>query len=742
MATTGSGNESPLKAIIFVDACGGSPSPYRTTASAQSLPLHGSPILFWQLNVLSLTGVAEALVLSSTPVSPPLPPQINLMHVTTLSNPTWRSHGDALRDVESRVALRPTDDFLLIQPGALFNLSAASLAHAHATRAEADRNWLVTITLRRGACAAPLVVATHAATSSLCLYARAPPTEPLPFDARAENIGLRDGGRVDVAADVVDVGLDVCSPDLLVEFRENFDFDSVRDYVRAKLEGGEAELLGNRMFAHFVDSSRGEYATCVDSYAAFFDASQDVFAGWMAPFVPHRVACIAGPECGKRVVTCGKAQRRISVVCGDGADGCGPEIAADADVTDVIVGRGVVIAEGAVVRRSVLGDGVRIRKGAVVEGSFLGSTVSVGPGAKVSRSLCLSGASVAGDVTIPAGCFVGDNVVFGRGGGAVAGLAPNSWVSSKGGTGQSSGKIGGAMGSDDESCESSEDESDEDSSDGSDDECSASSSAALGDGGRGALLTTRRRYDMYLLRASDDSKVDSSRGLGWPANLGSAESDTEDELEGEEGDLEEDGETGLMAGNGEGREVDLDGGLNGHGGGNLSKFYEEMEETIEHAVGEGADVDTIALEVNSLKLAYERSYSDALVALVRALTALIRKRHATSAAKKQWGAVQSDLGKWQALIARFAAGDGPAAQRSMADEIACLLRGDGKLCMYVMRVLYDADVLEEDAILGWAGEERKAVESGASSALLDATMEFIEWLEEEDEEEDSDEADE
>jgi translation initiation factor eIF-2B subunit epsilon len=698
MAPAGPGEKPPLKAIIFADACGGPPSPSTAAAAAQSLPLHGSPLLHYQLYALATTGVAEALVLSSAPVA--LPTAVHAMAVTALSNPTWRSHGDALRDVESRQALRPAHDFLLVQPGALFNIHAAGFARAHAARAAADRNWLVSLVFRRAAAAAPLAVATHASSGALCLYkpGRDAAAAAVLLDTRAENVGLRGGGAVRVTNDVVDVGLDVCSPDLLVEFRENFDFDHVRDYVRAKLDGGEAELLGNRMHAHFVDSAAGEFAACVDGFAGYRAASRDVTDGWLRPIAPARVARVGGG-----------AARQLGggVVCFGDADG----LDATAHVVDGAVGDGAVVEAGASVRACVLGKNVFIGAGALVEDCILCDDVRVGSAAAVKDCLLLQGCQVAREVVIPANCFLDRGVVVGRGGGAEGGMKANSWVAKR-----RDAAGGGA-------------ESEEDGSDDGTAHAVAGpvgDADCLGDGGAGDVLPDRRRADLYLEHTVPDRD---GGGAGWPSFLSRVESDSEDELEGDGHDALDDSDDCVHG---------VGNGGDGTAGAKLSAFYAEMVETVEHGVSKGVDVDTIALEVNSLKLAYELMYSDARIGVVRALVAIVRKQNTGAAPNALWRAVKSMFGRWIELVGKFSSGDNAATQRALVDELARFLVGDGTMLKYVLRALYDGDVVDEDVIIGWAADERRAVAAGSDGQLLQGVLPFVEWLEEADEEDDSD----
>ena len=61
------------------------------------------------------------------------------------------------------------------------------------------------------------------------------------------------------------------------------------------------------------------------------------------------------------------------------------------------------------------------------------------------------------------------------------------------------------------------------------------------------------------------------------------------------------------------------------------------------------------------------------------------------------------------------------------------------MCMQVLQLLYDADVIEEDAFFKWADE--KAHAEAEDRVFLAKAADFIKWLREAEEEEESDDED-
>jgi translation initiation factor eIF-2B subunit epsilon len=706
--------DEPLRALILADSCGAvapTSSPAGAAASAQVLPLHGSSLLHWQLHALSRAGVAEAVVLSSAPVSPPLPKLVGAMAISSLSNSSWRSAGDALRDVESRVALRPSHDFVIVQPGAIFNLNVGQLVAEHKARVESDRNWLVSMVMRRGAAFSPLAIGVESGSGALCYYGDASNLQHVDFDTKAENVGLRYGGTVELLTDVVDIGVDVCSPDLLVEFRENFDFDNVRDYIRAKLDGGEAELLGNRMFAHFVDSSAAQYAISVDCYAAYFVASADIFDGWMSPISAFAVANAVGLACAK---SCGNAL----LFCGDsdGDETSYDDLYPGVKLEDAVIGQDVSIGDGASVWRCVLGDGVKIGSGAKLSNSIVSSNSTISDGAVVTSSLLMASTYVSASSIVPADCFLDTGVAIG--GHGFTKLQRSSWVTSSHVRGENGLSDDGADGDDDYMQDDMDsDENEKVAVTGPD-----WSSAAVGDGGVGRVVEISHRIRHQFLSRN-------SRGCGWPAFMSAVQSDSEDELEGAAGD-ESDSEASIE----ESREYAAE--EDNEMAAATARFYHEISDTVERCVEDNVDLDTIALEVNSLKLAYERTFTAARTGVVRGLVDMVLTKQTSGSAPGAWGAISKTFTAWRVLVEKFSSGDTAVLRRGLVDDMAVMLVDDGKMLMYVWRALYEIDVVGEEAILGWVKDARAdCAEGSANARLLHDTSVFIDWLEESEEEE-------
>lgn len=703
-------SEEPLKAIVFADACGGD----ERLNLAEGKTLLNTPILTWQLIALARYGVKEAIVLSSEPIPKIEQDPLKRMKVTPLSSTSWTGEGDALRDVESRDDLRPVDDFILVRHGTVFNVDVSRLVAEHKQRRNIDRNWLITTAFRKGtgSSGAGLVVAVDSATGTLVKYVEKVPETGFNIDVKAENAGLIQGGSMEICSDVMDIGLDVCAVDFMTEFRENFYYDKVRSYIKEKLEGGEAEVFGNRMYAHFLKSAEGEYGSRITSLATLSQTSSDALNGWMSPLSE-------------------------SITLASVRYGNAYEYNKEYMVEQCSIGYNVDIGVGSTIVDSVIGSYVSIGSDTVIAHSIIMNNVAIADRTEIERSIIDTRCVIREDSLIPRHCYIDREVYLGLG---CRGLPEHSMVTNK------DMKEFNAIGSDEESDGSGSLESENSDRSGGQISAQAQSTSAeanleteiypaLGVGGKGNVvdLSITHKLDCLFVPKALRSNV--------------YEEDLQDEIEEEDSSVEGEDEatTGVKSANGEVdaiahnlEEVGLENtGKDDHDD-RVVKFNEEVFETMERAFSENVESDNTALEINSLKLVYHCSFSETLTGVVAGIA---KAAQMTSNAATLYRAVHAGIENYQSIISKFNKED-ETHQLQVAAKLANALSPDGDLLSYVFKIMYELDIIEESAILAWAASVRTETAqgtSGSSMAEHQRVKELLEWLEDTDDEDEDEE---
>lgn len=794
MSSTRKDSEHPLKAVVFADYCDSA----RRPALSDGKPLCNTSILTWQLLTLARFGVQHAIILSSEPIHDIYVDPLDRLQLSQLSSSSWESQGDALRDLEGRDDLRPVDDFIIVHPNTVFNLNVSALVTAHRNRRQADPNWLVTAVFRRnaGTVRTGLTIAVDASTNTLVKYSTTVPNEGLSLDITSEHANLQAGTRVDVFHDVLDIGLDVCAPELLVEFRENFYFSRIRSYIEEKLDGGEADVLGNRVYVHFIDSKHAEYATRVNNLAMLAQATSDVLNGWMLPITPPRRDTSAphsasdGAEQGNYVPDRTVFGQDVSIGVGASISECsiGHHVTIGNDVTlsQSIIGDGCIIGDQCVLSRCILDEDCHIQNECVVPSRCFFDT-----GVRVGHELFPIDSHTLVTTRDPAAFYVDttdseeddtDNWYdthesstadrdheHHKTPAAESEKAPSKLLetmvadtSAEEGTNAaaqavetdaSMGEVVGAHPAENDSSvhENGTDDDADDSEIVVNEEKPAGMQGADGD-------APVDDVSVFMVKGSViPAAVARSTDPFFQDRLIEQEyfSDSVDELESDnEDDDDEEVENSTRIKTG-GRSADKKGAsgvaLNGRSvdiskslaslalhDRQLEAFTREVLETIERSFDEEVDIENTALELKGLKLSYDCSFTETFSRVLAGLILSLSRRNQED---ELYASMVKTVLKYKPVLEKYIVKDNPKHDQQVVQDIAEIVGGDSATAvMYMLKVLYDKDLMDEDGILAWGREEKARVELGHGSPQMSNTLQpFLDWLEEEDD--DSDDAD-
>lgn len=765
-------SSEPLKAIVFADSCETDREPDLSFGKL----LGNVSILTWQLTALARFGVKHAIVLSAFPVDSVYSDPLERLKVDYLSSSTWNGEGDALRDLETRDNLCPIDDFVLVRPGTVFNIDVSALVAAHKKRRLLDRNWLISSVFRRaaGSSLTGLTIAVDAKSGTLVKYSNSISEGGLSIDVNAEHANLQNGGQMNIYSDVMDVGLDICSPEILVEFRENFYFSHVRAYVQEKLDGGEAEVFGNRMFAHLTDSSCGEYAARVTSLASLSQTTLDILNGWMTPIAPYA----SNSYKKQKPDTIHDQQNYYTdrVILGSSVS-----VGDSSAIFESVIGNDVTIGSEVTISRCVIADGCVIGDRCDLFCSIVDQDCRVQNDCTIPRKCYLDEAVCLGQEHLPLGtCSLvtlkdiaslgitdkyvksveevesemnnGDSPVKNEDGqlnpdgdkntlevSAGSGNLVNYSIHTESDKGLGVSTIDGAVKEIVNDKVDSEELVDDDagSLDGNEDVEQIDEVMDSDDGNdlvsldfaaRGTVLTGDQiiRLDRFFLDPE----------IPWLENI----SDEKDDLEAEEDSAELNKELREVGNLLDGVTLNAEGAQNGEQTG-LVQFSEEVAETIARAFSENIDIDNTTTEIKSLKVAYDCSFPETVCQVVGSIARQVEI--STSSSTKLYGALVMALKKYGQLISNFNDNENVEHHKEVAIGLADMLHGNGILLMYIFRAMYEEDMLHEDGILNWSRYEQSRIESGATdSQLLDTIRPLIDWFEDEEEEEEEEETEE
>jgi translation initiation factor eIF-2B subunit epsilon len=619
------------------------------------------------------------------PLTSPASPFNSLEIIKT----TARSVGDALRDLDARDLI--SGDFLLVHGDLVSNLPIDAALAAHRARRIADKNAIMTMILRSGGLGphrtksqgiTPVFVVDP--TKNRCLHYE----EMHPLQAnKYVNIDpelISTHPEMEIRTDLIDCGIDICTPDVLALWAESFDYEVPRrHFLHGVLK--DYELNGKTIHTEIVED---HYAARVANLQSYEAISKDVLGRWTYPLVPDSNLVVGQSYKFERGGLFKENGVALARTCKAGKN--------------TVLGKDTSIGDASVVTNSIIGRRCQIGKNVTIKNAFIWDDVVVADGSTVDRAIIASEAVVGRNCTIQSGALLSFGVR----------IADNKVVKSGLRVTRAKRKPEGAEG---------------------ETKVVPSQTEVVGEGGEGyefqddeesddeaSVFHTNLVYSTAHLNISSESISTFSSEIS-AASIGEPRSRTTSFTGSisEDGDLESSNET----------------------------FHHDAVAGLYDALKEGGDIDAAKLEFMGLRLSNNASDHQIRRAIATAFTKRIsqlvesEKMEASKAAAQALG-----LAGAEKFLKEVAIGtDG--SEDDQVDFIICLQkdlahRASGAVILAAMsQRLYQMEVLEEEAYLKWwqDAEALGEQEDKEMKRVREKTKVFIDWLEEAEAESSSDE---
>ncbi|KAI4260928.1 MAG: hypothetical protein LQ352_000083 [Teloschistes flavicans] len=397
--------EESLQAVVLADSFETRFVPFTLEKPRCLLPLANTPLIEYTLEFLASSGVEDILIycgshteqvedyVNSSRWKLPSSPFKNL--VILKSDAT--SVGDAMRDIDNRDLI--TGDFLLVAGDVVSNISIEPALIRHRQRRAKDKNAIMTMVLcerninhrSRPRSRKPVFVINP--TTDRCLHYEE--VHASGSTGRYVNLDpdlLSEQAEVEIREDLTDCYIDICTPDVLGLWSDNFDYQSVRtSFLYGVLK--DYELNGKTIHTHIVAD---QYAARVRSLRAYDAVSEDIMGRLTYPLCPdsNRVPGQHYRYSKKGTYEendIGKAKSCIiSSRC--------------------ILGQDTDVGDGAIIRDSTLGRRCRIGKNTLIEGSYLWDDVTIGEGSIIIKAIIAQGAVIGKKCTVDSGALISYDV--------------------------------------------------------------------------------------------------------------------------------------------------------------------------------------------------------------------------------------------------------------------------------------------------------------------------------------------
>ena len=286
---------------------------------------------------------------------------------------------------------------MLVSGDVISNMHLQPVIDAHMARRKTDTNCIVTMVFKPTTATHPtqqldddVVVTYDEETLELVGYDNNPAAA---YATLATNL-LNGRAACTVRCDLLDCNIDVCSPEMLMHFADNYDYQNIRrDYIHNEVQSKE---IGWKFSAYFTH----EFAARIQDVRTYDSVASAIVQRWTYPIVPD------SNFTGKTTFTLsrGAVYKEDDAKASMGALG---------DAT--LIGAGSSLGAGTKLVRSTVGRGSVIGANCEITGSYVWDNVTIGDGVTIDRAIVGTGVHIAAGTVVPRGVVLSFNCVVGRG---------------------------------------------------------------------------------------------------------------------------------------------------------------------------------------------------------------------------------------------------------------------------------------------------------------------------------------
>lgn len=384
--------EEPFQAVVFADSFEARFAPFTLEKPRCLLPLANTPLIEYTLEFLANAGVDEVFLYCGNHTDQ-LEDYLKHSKWTHATSPfslevirsVAKSVGDAMRDLDHKELI--TGDFICVYGDVVANISMEGAIAAHRARREKDKKNIMTMVLReagdyhrtKSQNIRPAFV-IDPQTKRCVHYEQLRPRETPRLDIGEEV--LKDHLEVEVREDLIDCGIDICTPEVLAQYTDNFDWQLPR---RGFLYGLLKDFETFQLMAHTYIVDQG-YAARVKNLQAYDAVSRDIVGRWTYPLCPDTNLL---------------SHQSYQMQKGNVYKESGVVLARSSMVKKKsMLGKATSIGEGTIIANSVIGRRCVIGKRVKIEGAYIWDDVKIGDDTTIDQAI------IANEANVGKGCHV------------------------------------------------------------------------------------------------------------------------------------------------------------------------------------------------------------------------------------------------------------------------------------------------------------------------------------------------
>ncbi|XP_076750070.1 eukaryotic translation initiation factor 2B subunit epsilon [Xylocopa sonorina] len=285
------GKKNIIQAVVLADDFVTSLTPVQNLYPSILMPIINAPLLDYLVETLVKSRIEELFLYCSNYVDL-IKAYVKerkwlKISVTLIVSDTCTSLGDALRDIDTKGSIR--GNFILIRGDAFINANLTSLLSDHCAKVKEDKGATMTMVLRnfgslnesllrREAC----LLVSDKSSKKILHYSK------LKNDEKKVNLELNwflDNSEIEINACFLDTHVYLCSPSVLPLFSDNFDFQTMEDFIKGVLMN--EEILNSRIYWQQLNPE--DYSLPIVSWNAYHILNRDILNKHSFPLTPNGI---------------------------------------------------------------------------------------------------------------------------------------------------------------------------------------------------------------------------------------------------------------------------------------------------------------------------------------------------------------------------------------------------------------------------------------------------------------------
>ncbi|KAL8243837.1 hypothetical protein R6Q59_010095 [Mikania micrantha] len=401
--------EEPLRAVVVADTFETTFPPFTLERPRCLLPLANTPLIEYTLEFLASSGVQEVFVYAGRHVDQ-VEVYINASKWKASSSPFKKlvflrcqanSIGDVMRDLDQKALMGAQgSDFLVVSGDIVAEVPVSQALIKHKERRDKDKNAIMTMILRERGVRENIpegqIVPTFIVdpTKDRCLHYEESQWGA-DWGSTMDSEMLRNS-EVEIRQDLIDCRIDICTPDVLSLWSDNFDNQTPRkDFLFGVLKDYE---LNGKTFHTYVVKDR--YVNRVGDLRAYAEVTKDLQKRLITSMAPDNNVSNTNYTRGRY----GNLRERDVIIARPSK--IGPE---------TIIGHGTSIGRNGNIEQSVLGRRCQIGKNCSIRSAYVWDDTTIGSNVKISHAIIASEAFIGDDCEIGEGALISFRVTVAPG---------------------------------------------------------------------------------------------------------------------------------------------------------------------------------------------------------------------------------------------------------------------------------------------------------------------------------------